>query len=425
MQSASGLFGSATLEVAIGLAFVFFTLSVVCSSIIEFFASVLHWRANDLEKALVNLLGTDDLLQRVIAHPLIIALGHNDRPAGQQTAGAAGGDAPPASKSTTLPGQPSYLPPKTFALALLDSIVNPDGNPREELTVNNLRSKIGQLTQADEQRVGKALLTLMQDSRNPTAVAARIDALKDSINKLPPTDPNNDNKVRLASAAIGPLRDLDDIDNVLGQTLAFDPDLLRVAQGLVQNTRKEVKDIEYSVDQLQTNVETWFDNAMDRMSGAYKRKIQWFMLIVGFVVTVGSGADALHIATTLFANPALRGELVAAASATSQGSQPPSPSISDTLEQLSPFYQLFGYEDVRQLARATPDAPQPNPWVFWIEKIAGLAITAFAILLGGPFWFDMLQKLVNLRGSGPKPDRSDAPASPVTSTATTSASSST
>lgn len=36
------------------------------------------------------------------------------------------------------------------------------------------------------------------------------------------------------------------------------------------------------------------------------------------------------------------------------------------------------------------------------QKLIGLLITAFAICLGAPFWFDMLNKLIKLRGSGKK-----------------------
>jgi len=38
-----------------------------------------------------------------------------------------------------------------------------------------------------------------------------------------------------------------------------------------------------------------------------------------------------------------------------------------------------------------------------VTKCTGLGITIFAILLGAPFWFDVLQKLVSLRSSGTRP----------------------
>ena len=45
------------LDVAIGLAFVYFLLSTVCSAFNEGIATVLGWRAKTLEDAIRNLLG--------------------------------------------------------------------------------------------------------------------------------------------------------------------------------------------------------------------------------------------------------------------------------------------------------------------------------------------------------------------------------
>ena len=37
----------------------------------------------------------------------------------------------------------------------------------------------------------------------------------------------------------------------------------------------------------------------------------------------------------------------------------------------------------------------------WIWKIIGLFLTAMGISLGAPFWFELLNRLLRLRGSGP------------------------
>ena len=39
--------------------------------------------------------------------------------------------------------------------------------------------------------------------------------------------------------------------------------------------------------------------------------------------------------------------------------------------------------------------------------IAGWLVTALALSLGAPFWFDLLTKFINIRGAGPKPKRAD------------------
>ena len=40
----------------------------------------------------------------------------------------------------------------------------------------------------------------------------------------------------------------------------------------------------------------------------------------------------------------------------------------------------------------------------WLAKLIGIAITVIAIMMGAPFWFDVLNKISNLRGTGNRPD---------------------
>jgi hypothetical protein len=46
----------------------------------------------------------------------------------------------------------------------------------------------------------------------------------------------------------------------------------------------------------------------------------------------------------------------------------------------------------------------------WLTMALGWLITAFAVSLGAPFWFDLLNKFVNVRASGKAPE--EAPKSP-------------
>ncbi|MEU7908022.1 hypothetical protein [Actinoplanes sp. NPDC049118] len=39
----------------------------------------------------------------------------------------------------------------------------------------------------------------------------------------------------------------------------------------------------------------------------------------------------------------------------------------------------------------------------WLLKLLGLALTAAAAAIGAPFWFDLLNRLVNLRSTGRRP----------------------
>jgi hypothetical protein len=55
-------------------------------------------------------------------------------------------------------------------------------------------------------------------------------------------------------------------------------------------------------------------------------------------------------------------------------------------------------------------------FLFYLWWVLGVTITASAAVFGAPFWFDLLQQLIQIRGTGAKPatnrDRrqTDAPA---------------
>jgi hypothetical protein len=55
------------------------------------------------------------------------------------------------------------------------------------------------------------------------------------------------------------------------------------------------------------------------------------------------------------------------------------------------------------LAGTDPRIVDLSDRTWWIWKILGLFATALAISQGAPFWFDLLQKVVNLRLAGVPP----------------------
>jgi hypothetical protein len=102
------LTGVPALDVAIGLAFLFFLLSTICAAVNELVAGWLGWRAQELEKSLRNLLGDEAQMHAFFAKPRITSLVDADRNAGHEKRRS-----------------PSYVPARTFALAVLDTF-NPD-----------------------------------------------------------------------------------------------------------------------------------------------------------------------------------------------------------------------------------------------------------------------------------------------------------
>lgn len=117
------------LEVVIGLSFIFFVFSLICSAITEWIATKLQWRARMLETAIVNLLsGSEsptkagrDLAGEFWDHPLIQSL---QRPKGVKLIGKHGdkGDTKSNKSGKAKPQmlRPSYIPSRTFVLAVLD-----------------------------------------------------------------------------------------------------------------------------------------------------------------------------------------------------------------------------------------------------------------------------------------------------------------
>jgi len=144
---------------------------------------------------------------------------------------------------------------------------------------------------------------------------------------------------------------------------------------------------ETDVRQFEKRLQDWFDQGMDRVSGEYKRYAQWISLGLGVAVAFGFGIDAIAAADTLWKEPALREALTRASAEYLQQPQGSSPNLTGLMASFSDF----GFRPI---------------WTGGLRLAAlpGCAITALAVTLGAPFWFDTLKQLVNIRGAGPKPD---------------------
>ncbi len=155
-------------------------------------------------------------------------------------------------------------------------------------------------------------------------------------------------------------------------------------------------------DKSQKNIEDWFDDAMSRLSGKYKRITQTIILVLALLVSVVLNADTFTIANTLWRDPTLRASVVAIAEKkVSENTSATSDNMSLTritelqseLNQLElPFGWIASGKHIDP--REVPGSP-----LGWFYKVLGLLATALALTLGAPFWFDTLNKFVNLRGT--------------------------
>jgi len=160
---------------------------------------------------------------------------------------------------------------------------------------------------------------------------------------------------------------------------------------------------------FKTNLENWFDDTMDRVSGWYKRRTQLFMLIIGFILAVCFNVDSINIAKKLSVDKDARANLVKAATAYDQnhkndtGKNVVKPNATLSAINDSLFNDVKNSQSILGLGNTCAIFSSGNSGKIFLS-IAGWLITALAISLGAPFWFDLLQKVISLRGTGDTPE---------------------
>jgi hypothetical protein len=141
--------------------------------------------------------------------------------------------------------------------------------------------------------------------------------------------------------------------------------------------------------------EEWFDDAMDRVSGWYKRRAQAITCVLAVVVAVGLNANAIAIGEQLANDPTVRAAVVSRAEASAGEEKGDAKAAGEKAEKA-----------VEELKALEASLLWPDGFLHGVDLAAafGLLITAIAISLGAPFWFDALGKLAHLRTTGKKPD---------------------
>lgn len=137
------------------------------------------------------------------------------------------------------------------------------------------------------------------------------------------------------------------------------------------------------LQQFQRLVASWFDNAMQRMSGAYKRRQLLISFLLSLLLAILCNIDGIHLFRALWLHPALAARITGAPGALDQATV-------DALMALPIGWDKF------------PPVLGPD----FLLQAAGWLVTACTTLFGAPFWFDMLQRAVQMRGTGSKPAQS-------------------
>lgn len=348
------------LTVVVGMIFVLLLLSLLATTLMELIASFFSLRGKNLLKALRNMLASDDEQEVILSEFQNNSLyRHLTQQYGRKVS-----------------GPPSYINAETFQSILFDVI----------------------LKDADFQQ------------------------LPEKISQLPD----------------------DDLRNVLQQ-------LLRESDG--------------QLDLFRLEVQNWYNNVMDRAAGWYKRNTQKILVLMGLGIAILFNADtvsmyenlsidrelanslyqnavifidnqdlqdqAARTTTTLPQDPALDGNSETGPSFEYQ-TVPLDSTVETTVNPIITTVPVDGRtiapaevqvqinrDSIVQELQSIKDelmeisSPLGLGWEgvdvrqmsFYdlFTKLLGFILTALAISMGAPFWFDLLRKLVNIRSAGNKP----------------------
>jgi hypothetical protein len=475
------MFNSTILDVAIGLIFVYLVLALICTTVNEWIAGGLKIRARTLEEGLRGLLNAppdgDYTLREadlIDAASLILKLQtekdelttyiRNALSIGDKAgvdAFRTGDDVHPlvgplVETLNRLIEDPNLQVAKLFANVsnIAQRIKNTKGDPEKSkamiyrLLKEAFPNKISSLSDGFYNHPLIKGLSSKAGS-HPSYVPARTFALAimDVVTK-------------------GKQGPIDFADLLKGVQTLPDSDVKNSLLALLQNTDQKL-------ETAQARIEGWFNDAMDRVSGWFKRKNQVITVIVALIITVFTNADTLQISNRLWSSPTLRTELVDKAKTRDQlkplvTAEYPHPNESEAEKPSSvnrpnedqenrnlatnlpaQLGDLIGwsqdFQKFDQFEQATSKGVK-NPfdcvreeqfdnqgcalalqtaqkerdavpftavfsyafvlWVVWLlgQHFVGWTLTTVAVSLGAPFWFDTLNRFMNLRSTGKSPD---------------------
>ncbi len=346
------MFNSPVLEILIGLGTLFLVFSVVASAIAEAFSAKGNWRGKLLKYAISHLLhesknydegvlkpgvyGGDLLTEKFFKHSSIKVLHNEGR-------------------------LPSWIPPETFSNIVIEEVA------RQSLKAN------------------------FQSGASP---AVLVKAFGDAVGNFGAEAVSEDGLVKASREAHQELLD----------------ELSRIYQKAQERPIDRNSDwAQQRLANLRAEISSWYDNTMDRLKGWYKRRLQKWLLVIGAVMALFVNVDVIQITKSLYGNAALRDSISQNAegvidilreevNATNQSESEivKAEKAGEVLDQIGDLNLPIGWREAS------------FPWgvgdwdIFWwiLAKILGLGIAAYGISMGAPFWFDILNKLVNLRAAG-------------------------
>ncbi|HSF72367.1 MAG TPA: hypothetical protein VLA84_01045, partial [Microcoleus sp.] len=155
-------------------------------------------------------------------------------------------------------------------------------------------------------------------------------------------------------------------------------------------------------------IEIWFDQSMERASGVYKRNARGVAILLGTAIAVAANADTIHIINRLSKDSMLRAtvnlyaeQLVANNAKTKSNNLNSLKEVQkDVAQALDNNVPLpLGWSEQNSFKQ---DKQKNLLWPALIEKFFGWILSGVAISMGAGFWFEALNKIINIRNAGKK-----------------------
>lgn len=428
------------ISILVGLLLVWITTSLAVMCIHEWLANQFRWRAKMLESMIRNMLSDFALADQLYNHPLIRSLYSGE-----------GG----ASK-------PSYIPASQFAQALMDIILNASSEASLlQYYLYKLRwelFRLGKNQRVEAQKslniilalTRRALVSQADETTQETALEEIRNALESLGDDFPALKPSIESAITTVTVQHIQIREAIKTGSINSNQEAQETANNRYRKGLagLSITHPRLKQIlgallsELTNASIETesvqlrarqNIEEWFNNSMDRVSGWYRRRTQTLAYVLAIGLAFLLNIDSIYIATILWQDGFLREELVIQAE-TLVSNNPDGVVEPDALKIITnPTYQIIpiGWIDFSNVLNDYPNdrcSSSANPAPFylgislfgkcypfsnvptmdnlaagWALKILGLLVTGIATAQGAPFWFDILKKVINVRIAGANP----------------------
>lgn len=376
------------IDIAIGVSFVFVVLSVMASAVTEAISTVLSLRAVTLRRAIERLLKDRTMTARLYAHPLIDGLTIDDD------------------------SDPAYIPSELFARALVDVIAAWD-DAKDQVVPPEPWGMIKSIVIIPWRAMRRFVRNLWPRTNAPSEAPAVL------------------------------ITDIEQLRARFARVQGIDPAVRAALTALLADERVKTH------DEAIHRIAKWFDQTMEGVGGWYKRSVTLLIAVVSMVISVGLNVDMFVVIDSLSKDAVVR--------------QSVATMVSESVKQNSEDVRTVGeaITDRQAAAQATPEQaakaeeerktgellrkrvvtlkhsldslgvpmgwPAGTQWFCrgdgaepcdqrllpvtfwgWTRRIAGWLFTAVAMSLGAPFWFDLLNKFINLRAAAPPPAKVQA-----------------